>query len=77
MYSLYDLFSDSTVRSSSVTETMETSDNIKVDDEQDPWSECNVILLPLLIFLMICTIILFAGCKYKLCKKPDLKNDDK
>lgn len=37
----------------------------------DPFSECNVILFPLVTFLFICCMILFVLCRYKICGKEE------
>ena len=39
----------------------------------DPYIECNVILLPFLVFFCICLMIIYVMCKYKICAKD--KND--
>ena len=39
----------------------------------DPYIECNVILLPFLVFFSICLMIIYVMCKYKICGKN--KND--
>ena len=41
----------------------------------DPFSECNVILFPLVIFLLICSMILFVLCRYKICGKVEEKEE--
>ena len=52
-------------------------DNDTVSDAIDPYAECNVILLPFIIFFLICAIILYVLCKYKLCNKnEDVKKPD-
>ena len=38
---------------------------------RDVWTECNVILLPFLVFSFFCLIILYVLCKYKLCSKAN------
>ena len=35
----------------------------------DPFTECNVILLPFLVFFCICLMIIYVMCKYKICAK--------
>ena len=39
----------------------------------EPFAECNVILLPFLVFFCICLMIIYVMCKYKICAKD--KND--
>ena len=41
----------------------------------DPFSECNVILFPLVTFLFICSMILFVLCRYKICGKVEQKEE--
>ena len=41
----------------------------------DPFSECNVILFPLVTFLLICFMILFVLCRYKICGKVEEKEE--
>ena len=43
----------------------------------DPFTECNVILLPFVIFILICSMILFVLCRYKICGKEDKEPEDK
>ena len=31
------------------------------------WAECNVILLPLAFFFLLCLIVIYVLCKYKIC----------
>ena len=39
----------------------------KNETAKDVWTECNVILLPFLIFLFFCMIIFYVLCRYKIC----------
>ena len=41
----------------------------------DVWTECNVILLPFLVFSFFCLIIFYVLCKYRLCNDHIDKQD--
>ena len=42
----------------------------------DPYTECNVILLPFLVFAVIIFMILFVMCKYKICGKQETEEEE-
>ena len=44
---------------------------------RDVWTECNVILLPFLVFSFFCLIILYVLCKYKLCSSTNTEKQVK
>ena len=48
---------------------IDENDNVTARNEtsRDVWTECNVILLPFLVFSFFCLIIFYVLCKYRLC----------
>ncbi|XP_023341726.1 uncharacterized protein LOC111711573 [Eurytemora carolleeae] len=60
------------------------AENLSVQNETaemaPDWKDCNIILIPLLTFLLLCCIIIYVLCRYRICgteEKENEKDDEK